>query len=621
MRRVSELVTITHDATPASPGQAVERSTVAATYKWRLESIVADWTQWQRMFDEVSDGLPGLRARQGTLARSADDLLATIEAMHGVQRKLEQVVVYASMKSDEDTRIGDHLARRGRASSLSTVYAEAVAWFEPELLAMSPETIAAFLAENEELRRYTHFLEDVQRLREHTLDEPREALLAAAGSVTRAAGVVYGALNNADLRLPTIEDENGQPVELTHARFSRYLKSRDRDVRRRVFEATLGTYGKVRNTMAANLDANVRNHVFYAEARGYDSCLQTALFPNAVPEDVYHTLVREVRAQLPTIHRYTALKRRVLGFDSLQEYDLYVPLFLEAEFKFTYEQAQDLLLGAFAPLGPQYLDIVQSGYREGWIDVHENLGKRSGAYSSGVYDTQPFILLNWSEQLGDTFTLAHEMGHSVHSWLAAHHQPYVYGDYPIFTAEVASTCNELLLLHHLLHDAGDRGRRLYLLDYHLAQITNTVVRQTMFAEFELRVHQLGEQRQTLTADTLDEIYLGLAKDYWGPGAALDSRLSALTWTRIPHFYYDFYVYQYATAYAAAVAFSRAILRDGEPARERYLDVLRSGNSRYPVETLQRGGVDMTGAAPFRDLFALYGDLVTEIETLLAKDGR
>ncbi len=604
------------DEAAATGRVAVERADVPDAAKWRLESIFPDWDAWQRAFDELQAALPGLAARQGTLGRSAADLLATMTAIHDVQRRLETVVVYASMRSDEDTRIGDHLARKGRASSLGTSFAETVSWFEPELLALTPQTVASFLAAEPGLRLYEHHLDTIQRLREHTLDEQGEALLAAAGNITRAAGQVFTALTNADLRLPTIEDEHGRPVELTQARFSRYLKSPDRRVRRDTFRATLGTFGKFRNTLAATLDGAVTNHVFYAESRGYPSCLQASLFPNAIPAEVYHGLIREVRAHLPTVHRYTALKRRVLQVPTLEEHDLYVPLFTESEFKFTYEEAQDLLLRAFAPLGPQYLDIVRGGYREGWIDVHENLGKRSGAYSSGVYDTQPFILLNWSDQLSDAFTLAHEMGHSVHTWLASRHQPYVYGDYPIFTAEVASTCNEMLLLHHLLETNDDRGRRLYLLDHHLAQITGTVVRQTMFAEFELRVHELAEQHQTLTADELGEIYLGILRDYWGPGVELDPELSALTWARIPHFYYNFYVYQYATAYAAATAFSRAVLRGGEPARERYLDVLRAGNSRYPVETLRQGGVDMTTTQPFTDVFTLFAELVSEIERLL-----
>ncbi|MBD3222231.1 oligoendopeptidase F, partial [bacterium] len=377
-------------------------------------------------------------------------------------------------------------------------------------------------------------------------------------------------------------------------------------------------YGEVRNTLAANLDAQLKNHVFRAEARRYDGCLHAALHPDAVPVSVYHNLIAEVRANLaPVVHRYTALKKRVLQLDELREYDLYVPVFREAAFTFSYDEAREMMLAALAPLGPEYGEILAHGFREGWIDVHENAGKRSGAYSSGVYDTQPYILLNWAGQLSDTFTLAHELGHSIHTHLATRNQPYVYGDYPIFTAEVASTFNELLLLDHLLAGTADRARRLFLLDHHLNGMVGTVVRQTMFAEFELTVHELAEQGETLSADRLDGIYLGLLADYWGPDAVLDPARSPRTWSRIPHFYYDFYVYQYATAYSAAAALSRMVLDGGDQERERYLDILRSGCSRYPVDTLATGGVDMTTRAPFRDVFELFTRRLDEVDRLLA----
>jgi len=411
-------------------------------------------------------------------------------------------------------------------------------------------------------------------------------------------------------------EEQGQEVELTKARYYKFIKSRDRGVRRAAYETFQDTYEAVRNTLAANMDANVKNHVFYATQRKYAGTLEAALHTNAVPPAVFHTLIETVNAQLPIIHRYTALKKRVLGLTPLREYDLHVPLFAEAEFTFGYEEAQGLLLEALAPLGESYVEAVRRGYENGWIDVHENVGKRSGAYSNGVYDSQPYILLNWADQLGDTFTLAHEMGHSLHTHLAASSQPYVYGDYPIFTAEVASTCNEMLLMHHLLEQTDDRDRKLYLLDYYLNQINNTVFRQTMFAEFELEIHRAGEAGETLTADWLGERYFDLLQRYWGDEVALDAERGGLTWARIPHFYYNFYVYQYATAYAAAVALSRRVLSGDQGPRERYLDILRSGNSRYPVETLQLGGVDMTTAQPIEDVVNLFASLIDEVEKIL-----
>jgi len=596
----------------AEGGAIRERHEVEDRFKWKLERIFPDWEAWEKAFVSVESDLQSLTELRGSLGDGPQALLQALQAIEAVQRRLEVVSVHASMRSDEDTR-------DCRAGSLATSFAEAVSWFEPELLALDDDRIAAYLQASEDLRLYSHHLENLRRQREHTLDAEREALLAAATSVTRGPGRIFSALCDADLRFPAIEDEQGQAVELTHARFSRYLRSPDREVRRQAFEAYLDTYGQVANTLSATLDACVKSHVFSAESRRYESCLHASLHPDAVPVAVYHNLLAEVRANLGTVHRFTALKQRVLGVADLREYDLYVPLFREAEFKYSYDEACELLLAGLAPLGSDYLDIVRSGYREGWIDVHENLGKRSGAYSSGVYDTQPYILLNWSDQLSDTFTLAHELGHSVHTYLAARHQPYVYGDYPIFTAEVASTCNELLLLDHLLKTTDDRARRLYLLDHHLSQIIGTVVRQTMFAEFELRLHTLGEQRETLTAETLGEIYLGLLQDYWGPRVRFDPERSHRTWSRIPHFYYNFYVYQYATAYSAAAALSRSVLGGGDTERERYLDILRSGCSRYPVETLATGGVDMMTRDPFGDVFRLFDACLDEVESLLDQE--
>jgi len=605
---------------PAGHDAIRERHQIDPALQWRVDRVFADWDAWEAAYAAVDADIDTLAGLRGTLGQGAAALLHALETIHGVQRRLETVSVYASMRSDEDTRIGEHQARRGRASSLGTRFAEAVSWFEPELLAVPDAQLDRYLADHAPLQPYAHYLDDLRRMRPHTLDPDREALLAAAGNVTRGAGRIFSALTDADMEFGEIIGEDGKPVPLSHARFARYVRSRDRRVRQEAFEAYYDAYGRLENTLAATMDANVKNHVFRANARRYDGCLHASLQPDAIPVSVYHNLLDEVHTGFDTIHRYTALKKRVLGVDQLHEYDLYVPMFGEAAFEFEYQEACDLLLEALAPLGPGYLDILRHGYREGWIDVHENAGKRSGAYSSGVYDTQPYILLNWAGQLSDTFTLAHELGHSVHSYLAIANQPYVYGGYPIFTAEVASTFNELLLLDHLLETTTDRGRRLFLLDHHLNQMTGTVVRQTMFAEFELKVHQLAEAGETLTADAMNDLYLQIVGDYWGPAATLDPERSARTWSRIPHFYYNFYVYQYATAYSAAAAFSRMVLDGGEAERERYLDILRSGCSRYPVDTLARGGVDMTTGAPFRDVFQLFGRRLDEVEALLGEEG-
>nr|MEE4269579.1 oligoendopeptidase F [Candidatus Krumholzibacteria bacterium] len=422
--------------------------------------------------------------------------------------------------------------------------------------------------------------------------------------------------DNADLELGEITDETGKKVPLTKAGYYKYQKSTDRRVRQECFEQFLDSYGAMKNTLAANMDANVKNHVFFAQARRHEGTLEASLHPDAVPTSVFHSLIETVGNHAETIHRFTDLKKRVLKLDPLKQYDLAVPVYPQGKFQFTYDEACPVMLEAFKPLGPDYVATVKEGIEGGWIDVHETAGKRSGGYSNGVYDTPPYILLNWADELGDTFTLAHELGHSMHSWLTVHNQPYVYGSYPIFTAEVASTFNELLLMDHLLKQSDDKQRKLFLLDYHLSQINNTVFRQTMFAEFEHRMHRHGEEGQTLTADYLGELYQELLVKYWGPQVNFDAQRSRLTWMRIPHFFYNYYVYQYATAYSAAVALSRKVLAGNQDDREQYLDILRSGCSLYPVDTVKLGGVDMTGSGPMENVIALFGSLLDQVEELI-----
>jgi len=597
-------------------GDPLRREDVAERYKWKLENIFADWAAWDACCAEIEAALPGLAERQGTLASSGGALLAAIDAIHDARRKLERVLVFAGMRSDEDTRIGENTARKGRASSLSVKYSEAVSWFESELLEIPADRLAALVAEAPGLAVYEHFFHNIHRAREHTLPAAQEALLAAAGLMARGPGQVFNAFDNADLKFGEVDGEDGKRVTLTKARYYKFLRSRDRRLRQDSFETFLDAYGAMQNTLAANMDANVKNHVFFASARRHAGPLEAALHPDGVPPEVFHALIGTVSDNLPRIHRYTALKKRVLGHDPLREFDLGAPLFPAGEFKYDYEQACALVLDAFAPLGPDYVAAVREGIAGGWIDVHENVGKRSGAYSNGVYDTPPYILLNWADQLGDTFTLAHELGHSMHTLLAARSQPYVYGDYPIFTAEIASTFNELLVMDHLLKTIDDPQQKLYLLDYHLSQINNTVFRQTMFAEFEHRVHVLGQEGHTLTADAANGLYQELLARYWGPDVEFDPQRSPLTWSRIPHFFYNFYVYQYATAYSAAVALSRKVLAGGAAEREQYLDILRSGCSRYPVETVALGGVDLASPGPMNDVIALFGELVDQVEEIL-----
>ncbi len=594
----------------------IERNKVSVDETWDLTRIYAGWSDWDSDVAEIEKSLANLTGMQGRLGDSAADFHEVVESVHTVREKLSRVCVYASMRSDEDTRVGDHTARDGKAGTLAVSFSEALSWFEPELLELDEATVTRFFEDDPELRLYEHFLDEIHRSRPHTLSVEMEGLMAAAGNVTRGAGNVFNALNNADMTFPTIKDEDGQDIQLTNARYMKLVRSADRRVRLDAFEGYMDAYGGMINTLAANLDANIKNHVFRARARNYDSCLHAAVQPNGVPEDVFHSLVDTVNAGLPSIHRYTALKKRILAVDSLHEHDLYVPMFTDGEFSLDYTESCDLMIEAFAPLGDQYVSTVRTGINNRWIDVRENAGKRSGAYSSGTYGTDPYILLNWSDQLRDTFTLAHEMGHSMHSWSTCRQQPYVYADYPIFTAEVASTFNEMLLMRLLIDGTDDPVRRLFLLDTLLDQINSTVFRQTMFAEVEHALHQRGEQGETLTAESLNELYLETMTRYWGPDVMFDPERSGRTWCRIPHFYYNYYVYQYATAFAASAALARRVLEGGATERDEYLGFLGSGDSRYPVETLRSAGVDVTTSQPVEDVFHLFDQSMNEIETLL-----
>ncbi len=603
---------------PPSGSDLKERSEIDKKYKWQLDLIFPDWESWEKAFSELEAQLPALAKRQGTLKNSGADLLQTIESVHTSQRLLEKVYVFAGMKSDEDTRNSENTGRKGRVASLAVGYSESVSWFESELLSIEPEKLTRLTRQEPGLALYEHFIHNIQRARNHTLPAEQEAMLAAAGLMSQGASQVFNAFDNADLDLGQIEDKNGDLVTLTKGRYYKFLKGTDRRVRKESYESFLGTYGKMKNTLAANMDANVKNHVFFARARKHEGTLEASLHPDGVPTEVFHSLISTVSDNVETLHRYTSLKKRVLGLDELHEYDLAVPLFPKGKFRFDYDEACEVVLKAFEPLGQKYVSQVEKGINGGWIDVHETAGKRSGGYSNGVYDTQPYILLNWADQLGDTFTFAHELGHSMHSFLAVQNQPYVYGSYPIFTAEVASTFNELLLMDHLLKSSDDHQRKLFLLDHHLSQINNTVFRQTMFAEFEYRMHQMGENGETLTADALGSLYQEILVKYWGPEAVFNSDLSPLTWSRIPHFFYNYYVYQYATAYSAAVALSRKVLEGKQKDREQYLDILRSGCSKYPVETVALGGVNMASSGPMENVVGLFASLMDQVEELLDK---
>ncbi|MFO7254943.1 MAG: oligoendopeptidase F, partial [Bacillota bacterium] len=592
-----------------------DRASIPEEDRWRLEDIFPNDEAWEAAFHELEGLIDKLAAFRGTLGQSGEQLLAFLQLNDEVGQRAEALWGYAHMRLDEDTTHPESQGRQARALNLLVRLESAVAFATPEILAIPPEQLERFLQETPGLEGYRHALDEIQRRRPHTLSEAEERLLAMAGEVGQSPAQIFQMINEADIRFPTVRDEAGREVEITHARFLKLMESRDRRVRRETFQGLYATYQKQRNTLAATLAAQVQKNIFFARARRFGSALEAALFPSNIPVSVYTNLIETVRQGLPALHRYMALRKRALGLDEHHMYDIYTPIVPEVTVRIPWQEAQELAAAALAPLGEEYVRVLREGFRSRWIDVYENRGKRSGAYSTGVYGVHPYVLLNYQETLDDLFTLVHEMGHALHTYFSNRSQPYVYANYSIFVAEVASTLNEALLAHHLLERWDDRARRLYVLNHQLDTFRTTLFRQTMFAEFEQQIHQEAEAGRPLTAERLAELYGELNAAYHGPAVVNDEEIR-LEWARIPHFYMNFYVYQYATGFSAAQALARRILEEGQPAVEAYLAFLSSGSSDYPLAVLQRAGVDMTSPEPVRQAIQAFHELVQELERLL-----
>ncbi|MDG4656641.1 oligoendopeptidase F [Ectobacillus antri] len=595
------------------------REELDKAYMWKLEDIFASDQEWEKEFEQVKGLLPKLVDFKGKLGESSQQLLEMLQYQDEVSLRLGKLYTYAHMRYDQDTTNSFYQALNDRATNLYTELSSSTAYIVPEILAVPEEKLQAFLTENKDLALYAHYLEEINRQRPHVLSENEEAILAQASDALRTASNTFGMLNNADLKFPEITDENGEEVEVTHGRYIRFLESEDRRVRHDAFKAVYDTYDQYRNTLASTLSGAVKRNNFYARVRKYGSARQAALANNSIPESVYDQLVDTVNDNLHLLHRYIDIRKRALGVDELHMYDLYTPLVKEVKMEVSYEEAQELLLKSLAVLGDEYVEILKQAYADGWVDVYENKGKRSGAYSSGAYGTNPYILMNWHDNVNNLFTLAHEFGHSVHSYYTRKHQPYVYGDYSIFVAEVASTCNEALLNDYLLKTTDDKKKRLYLLNHYLEGFRGTVFRQTMFAEFEHLIHMKAQEGEALTPDLLTELYYNLNKKYFGNNLVIDEEIG-LEWSRIPHFYYNYYVYQYATGFSAATALSKQILEEGEPAVRRYIDnFLKAGSSDYPIEVLKKAGVDMTSSKPMQDALQVFAEKLDELEQLLFEE--
>lgn len=575
--------------------QLPKREELPENLTWDLTKIFSSDQEFDEKYLELSEELKQSEKHKGTLDQGASQFLNAIEFVLRVYRQTEVIYVYAHLKNDQDTGNTDYQALYARASSLFSKVSEAVSWFEPEILQLSDDQIWQYFKEEPKLEVYRHYIQQIVDNRAHVLSAEQESLLAGAGEIFDASSDTFAVLNNADLVFPTIEGENGEIVQLSHGVYGQLLESTDRRVREAAFKGLYSVYEQFRNTFASTLGTHIKGHNFKAKVRNYSSAREASLSNNHIPESVYDTLVDVVNKHLPLLHRYMELRKRLLEVEKLHMYDLYTPVLGEAPITFTYEEAKEKALEALKPMGEEYMAIVEKAFSERWIDVVENKGKRSGAYSSGSYDTNPYILLNWHDTLDQLFTLVHEMGHSVHSYFTRSNQPYVYGDYSIFLAEIASTTNENILTEYLLETEKDPRVRAYVLNHYLDGFKGTVFRQTQFAEFEHFMHTEDEKGVPLTSEYLSDSYGKLNAKYYGPAVEEDPEIK-FEWSRIPHFYYNYYVFQYSTGFSAASALAKKILNQEPEALENYLAYLKAGNSDYPVEVMKKAGVDMTQAA-------------------------
>lgn len=593
------------------------RSEVPEELTWDLERVYQSIEDWKKDQQKLEQKLAEFRRAKDQMKAGAEEFLTVIEHYLEIMRIYEKLAVFASMKNDQDTTNSKYQELQGMADNLGTQVSEAVAWFQPALVHLDDRVVQDYFEQNPNLEPYRHFITELRSQRDHLLSDAQEELLAAAGNIFGAPEKTFEMLSDADLKFPVVEGGNGQKVELSEGTYSKLLESADQKVRRGAFKALYQTYGAFKNTFATTLTSQVQVQNYQAKVRHYASAKDAALSENHIPDKVYDVLIDEVHRNLPLLHRYVKLRGEVLNLNKVHMYDLYTPIVKESNLSFTYSEAQAKALEALQVYGDDYLQHVQEAFDNRWIDVVENKGKRTGAYSSGGYDTDPYILLNWQDGLEDLYTLVHEMGHSMHSYYTTHTQPYVYGDYPIFIAEIASTTNENLLTDYLLKTEKDPQVRAFVLNHYLDGFKGTIFRQTQFAEFEQWIHEQDASGKSLTADLISKFYGDLNKQYYGPAIDNDDEI-AMEWMRIPHFYYDFYVYQYATGFAAATTLSQRIEDDDPAHTEAYLNFLKSGSSAYPIETMQKAGVDMTQREYLEKAFKVFEERLNELEKLIVK---
>ena len=592
-----------------------DRKDIDVKDTWNLESIYANNELWEEDYAALEKDAAEFAKLKGAIEADVSKIPAVLDAYYGLHRRLSKLSVYARMRFDQDTTDSTYQTMSAKIGSLGVKIGAASAFVEPEILSYSKEQLEAAEKENERTAYYGRKIEEMLRGQEHTLDAEKEELLAAAGDMAEAPDDIFSVLMNADMKYPDIVLEDGTHLPLTNSTYISYMESPDRAVREGAFKTLYGQIASLKNTFAAIYRGNLKQAKFYAQSRKYSSARAMYLADSNVPESVYDNLLSAVHEALPMMYRYVAVRKKVLGVDKLHMYDVYTPIVAAQNQTYEFEQAKQMVLEALKPMGEDYLSHAREGLENRWIDIYPNKGKKGGAYSWGCYDSQPFILLNYTKNLDSVFTLIHEMGHSIHSYYSRTAQDYAYSEYKIFVAEVASTCNECLLMHDLLKKTTDKEQRKYLLNHYLDSFKGTLFRQTMFAEFEKNAHDYCAQGKPLTAEALSQMYLELNQKYFGPDMEKDEEI-AYEWMRIPHFYTPFYVYQYATGYSAAVALSAKILKEGKPAVDAYMSFLKGGESKDPIDLLKMAGVDMTTEKPVADALALFGELVTELETLV-----
>ena len=590
-----------------------ERKELPECDKWKLEDLYSTDEAWQAELETAKSVSEELASYAGQLS-DGDKLLAYLRLNGKASELLEKLANYAQRRSDEDTRNSHYQGMVGQFTKVWVSLSEKTSFEVPELIEISDAQMESLYAAQPDLALYRHHLDDVRRRKAHILSKNEEKLLAAAGEMAASPERVYAMFDDADLKFQPAADKDGELHPVTQGTYVSCLESPDRVLRKNAFESCYAAYGDFRNTVAGMLSSQVKQLEFFAGARHYDTALDASLDETNVPTAVYRNLIEAVHQNMDKMHRYVRLRKKLMGVDELHFYDIYTPLVADAQVNIPFAQAKKTVETALAPMGEDYLNILREGFDHRWIDVYENAGKCSGAYSAGTA-VHPYVLLNYTGTLDSQFTLAHEMGHAIHSYLSTKHQPTVYHDYVIFVAEVASTCNEALLMEHLLRQTTDKRQRAYLINHFLEQFKGTLYRQTMFAEFELRIAELNHAGVSLTADVLCEEYRKLNALYFGPDIVMDEQI-ALEWARIPHFYYNYYVFQYATGYSAAIALSRRILKEGKPAVDRYLGFLAGGCSKTPIELLRGAGVDMATPAPVNEALELFGQLLDEMEELM-----